>query len=47
MINKSPFKNIKYNLMNKEINNNYDYTHILVTFIKPSYGRYKRTVKKG
>lgn len=33
--------------MNKEINNNYDYTHILVTFIKPSYGRYKRTVKKG
>ena len=47
MINKSPFKNIKYNLMNKEVNNNYDYTHILVTFIKPSYRRYKRTVKSG
>jgi len=47
MFNKSPFKNTKYNLMNKEVNNNYDYTHILVTFIKPNYWRYKKAVKTG
>lgn len=29
------------------INNNFDYTHILVTFIKPSYKRYKKSVKLG
>lgn len=29
------------------IQNNYDYTHILATFIRPSYKRYKKSVKLG